>query len=170
MSNDPQSIGGVSEPTSKIGLSSPTKSQSIGYIQTIISNKQAEKNFTKRKQLRDKGVIYPEFPKWTPTVDKTVEKSKEGASPMKTMGLKDTILSNKSPSMAAQAQGGGPHNLDLSLVREGADMTITSFDFHNQASLEQLRLSPSNQKKLKGTLNAHDPPHPTSTLLNSDRS
>ena len=56
---------------------SPSKSQSVGYIQTMISKKEAEKNFAKRKLLRDKGVIYPEFPKWTPTVDK----EKQNTSP-----------------------------------------------------------------------------------------
>ena len=100
------------------GSASPNKSQQIGYIQTIISKREAEKNFTKRKLLRDKGVIYPEFPKWTPTVDK----SKEVLSPSK-QGLKDTVGSS------GGVKGDGP-NLDLSVVRDGADMTITTIDFH----------------------------------------
>lgn len=105
--------------------SSPShnKPQSIGSIQTIISRKDAEKNFAKRKLLRDKGIIYPEFPKWTSTVDK----SKEVMSPSK-QGLKDTFISSK--SQTGGGQGTGP-NLDLSVVRDGADMTITSIDFQH---------------------------------------
>ena len=120
------------------GSASPNKSQQIGYIQTIISKRDAEKNFAKRKLLRDKGVIYPEFPKWTPTVDK----SKEGLSPSK-QGLKDTVGSSK--SQTGGVKGDGP-NLDLSNVRDGHDMTITTIDFHPQTSIEGTLNSPPAKK------------------------